>query len=111
MSPFRNITYRKPLIPNLGQVVSPIIQAARAYEDSCLAISEDMQAFHAPSECGKIAYNGAYRRLEEAISEAVVQSGVSRQDLVEEIHARIGGRWWNWTSYSLGLPSNLEMGD
>lgn len=106
----RNLSYREPRVRNLGALVSPILRAAREYEESCLAIDEDMKAFHAPSECAELAYDGLHRRILDKIDAAVIVSGMTRRELVAEIKARTGGRWWAWTTYSMGLSSNLEVG-
>lgn len=97
------LAYRQPRVQNLGAIVGPILTAARRYEAECMEIADDLAAFHAPSECSERAYARADFRILEAIDQAVAKSGLSRTELEAEIMARTGGRWWGWTSYSIGL--------
>lgn len=104
----RNLPTRQPKIPNLGQALSPVISAARAFAAQTNDIDEDLRAFHAPSECGEQAYIHAHMTFALAVDQAVAMSGYTRHELVAEIKARTGGRWWDYLCYSMGIPYNLR---
>lgn len=100
------LSYRTPRIQNLGALFYPIIKAADKVSDDIQSISEDMRAFHAPSECGDIAYRNVYRPMEEAIRKLEQDTGMTWAEVRSELHERTGGRYLNWLSYSKMLPSS-----
>lgn len=104
----RNLPTRQPMIKNLGQLIGPILTAARIYEERAISIEEGLRGFRDPSGCHGPAHEGKWQDFLMAIDIAVAKSGLSRRELVAEIKARTGGRWWEFTCYSLGIRSNLS---
>jgi hypothetical protein len=108
ITPVPNLSYRKPLMHDLGKVFSLVWQAnEKAIQMSC-DVTEDLRAFNAPSECVSIAYQGCDQIVLDAIKTAEAVTGMKWEALVAEIKARTGGRWLSWTLYNSLIPGYLE---
>lgn len=99
-----NLSFRKPRIANLGQVFGIVYRANEKALQLHQDIGEDLAAFHAPSECGDIAYSGVDRIMDEAIAQVETLTGMAWPDIYGEVQARTGGRWMNWLVYNSMLP-------
>jgi hypothetical protein len=100
----RNLSYRKPRIPDLGKVFGIIYRANERAIDLHNAVAEDLDAFHAPSECADIAYRGCDQIMLDAIKTAEAVTGMKWPAIMEEVQARTGGRWFAWTMYQSLIP-------
>jgi len=100
-----NLTYRKPRIPNLGAAIGLVLKAAERCLEIEQSISEDLAAFHAPSECYESAFRGCRAPLDEAMDEAWRLTGQPWWAIVQEAKARTGGRWVGWTFHNLSVPT------
>jgi hypothetical protein len=107
----RNLSYRKPRIHDLGKVFSVVWQANEKAIQLSYDVTEDLRAFHAPSECAAIAYAGCDRVVLDAIKTAEAVTGMKWEAIVDEIKARTGGRWLGWTLYNSLIPGYLEKED
>jgi hypothetical protein len=103
-----NLSYRKPRIPDLGRVFGLVYRANEKANELYNAIGEDLRAFHAPSECSDIAYLGCDKIVQDAVDTAVAITGMTWREILDEIHARTGGRWLNWLMYQSLIPTVHE---
>lgn len=99
-----NLSYRKPRIANLGQVFGLVYRANEKAIALDNEITEDLRAYAAPSECADVAYNGCDRVIKTAIQAAQDITGMKWPDIMDEIQARTGGRWFAWTMYQSLIP-------
>lgn len=99
-----NLSFRKPRIANLGQVFGIIYRANEEALQMHQDIGEDLAAFHAPSECGDIAYAGCDKVVQKAVAQAETLTGMAWPDIMDEVQARTGGRWFAWTMYQSLIP-------
>jgi hypothetical protein len=104
----RNLSYRKPNMPDLGKVFGLVYRANEQALELHEAISADLDSFHAPSECAAIAYAGCDRIVLDAIKTAEAVTGWKWEYILDEIKARTGGRWLGWTLYNSLIPCTLE---
>jgi hypothetical protein len=99
-----NLSYRKPRILDLGKMFGLIYRANEKANELYSAIGEDLEAFHAPSECADIAYRGCDRIVLDAIKTAEAEAGMKWSEILDEVQARTGGRWFAWTMYQSLIP-------
>lgn len=102
------LPYRKPRLPDLGVVFGVVYAAAQKARALEAEIAEDLRAFHAPSECGDLAYRGVDRIVEQAIEFAEATTGMTWREILNEAYERTSGRWVNWTLYSNMIPYGKE---
>lgn len=89
----------KDATDRLSRTISEILIIFRQLE---LAY-QDMQAFNAPSECGR----DISRSAAKAIKETLKRNGYTADDLIAEAEERTNARF----IYNLGLPSLMEWSE
>jgi hypothetical protein len=93
---------------NLGAAFGRVWRANEQAIQLMADISEDMAAFHAPSECATLAYGGVDRVVLDAIAEVEGETGMTWDALLAEVRKRTGGRWLAWSLYQSVIPLSTQ---
>lgn len=99
-----NLSYRKPRIPDLGKVFGIVYRANLKAVEMISEITEDLRAFHAPSECADIAYQGCDQIVLDAVESVEALTGMKWPKILDEVLARTGGRWMARTLRQSMIP-------
>jgi hypothetical protein len=105
-----NLSYRKPRMSDLGKVFGVVYRANEKALIMHAEISEELRAYAAPSECADVAYNCCDRLLRDAVGTAEAVTGMTWQEILNEVQARTGGRWFGWTLYNSLIPDPCAEG-
>lgn len=95
-----NLTYRKPLLTDLGVVFGIVWAANEKAIQLSNDINEDLHVHGAPSECYDIAFRGVDQVVKDAIKNVEAVTGLTWPQILEEVKARTGGRWLAWNLYN-----------